>query len=77
MPKAFDVNEAGEDYQEKAGPMLTYDVQAAQADWAKAKEELGQETIELQLLTSDVGLFQTYSRIPQGRALRKIYQVSS
>ena len=36
--------------------MLTYDVQAAQADWAKAKEELGQETIELQLLTSDVGL---------------------
>ncbi len=47
MPKAFDVNKFGEDYQEKAGPMLTYDVQA-QADWAKAKEELGQETIELQ-----------------------------
>jgi len=56
VPKAFDVNESGEDYQEQAGPMLTYDVQAAQADWAKAKEELGQETIELQLLTSDVGL---------------------
>ena len=31
-------------------------MEAAQADWAKAKAALGKDTIELQLLTSDVGL---------------------
>ena len=56
VPKDFDVNEAGEDYQTAAGPMLEYNLEAAQADWAKAKATLGKDTIELQLLTSDVGL---------------------
>ena len=56
VPKDFDVNEAGEDYQTAAGPMLEYNLEAAQADWAKAKAALGKDTIELQLLTSDVGL---------------------
>lgn len=56
VPKDFDVNEAGEDYQTEAGPMLEYNLEAAQADWAKAKAALGKDTIELQLLTSDVGL---------------------
>ena len=53
VPKDFDVNE---DYQTAAGPMLEYNLEAAQADWAKAKAALGKDTIELQLLTSDVGL---------------------
>ena len=56
VPKDFDVNEAGEDYQTAAGPMLEYNLEAAQDDWAKAKAALGKDTIELQLLTSDVGL---------------------
>lgn len=56
VPKDFDVNEAGVDYQTAAGPMLEYNLEAAQADWAKAKAALGKDTIELQLLTSDVGL---------------------
>ena len=56
VPKDFDVNEAGEDYQTAAGPMLEYNLESAQADWAKAKAALGKDTIELQLLTSDVGL---------------------
>ena len=56
VPKDFDVNEAGEDYHTAAGPMLEYNLEAAQADWAKAKAALGKDTIELQLLTSDVGL---------------------
>ena len=56
VPKDFDVNEAGVDYQTEAGPMLEYNLEAAQADWAKAKAALGKDTIELQLLTSDVGL---------------------
>ena len=56
VPKDFDVNQAGEDYQTAAGPMLEYNLEAAQADWAKAKAALGKDTIELQLLTSDVGL---------------------
>lgn len=56
VPKDFDVNESGEDYQAVAGPMLAYNVEAAQADWEKAKQALGKDEIELQLLTSDVGL---------------------
>ncbi|MDO4432690.1 MAG: peptide ABC transporter substrate-binding protein [Aerococcaceae bacterium] len=56
VPQNFDIAEDGTDYRQAAGDMLTFNLEAAQADWAKAKEELGKETIELELLTSDVGL---------------------
>ena len=67
VPKDFDVNEAGEDYQTAAGPMLEYNLEAAQADWAKAKAALGKDTIELQLLTSDVGLSKRTSEFLQAQ----------
>src|SRR5690606_12061105 len=56
VPVGFDVNEEGVDFREDAGDLLTFDVEAAQADWAQAKEELGMEEIELELLVSDVDL---------------------
>ena len=56
VPKDFDVNAEGVDYQTAAGPMLEFNTEAAKADWEKAKKALGKDTIELQLLTSDVGL---------------------
>lgn len=56
VPVNFDVDADGKDYREESGDLLTYNIEAAQADWAKAKEELGKEKIELELLTSDVGL---------------------
>lgn len=56
VPREFAFNEAGEDYRDVAGDLLVYDVEAAQADWNTAKEELGFDTIELELLVSDVEL---------------------
>lgn len=56
VPADFDVNEDGVDFREEAGEVLPYNVEAAQADWEQAKEELGMDTIELELLVSDVDL---------------------
>lgn len=56
VPLNFDITKEGEDYRTQAGDLLTYDVKAAQEDWEKAKEQLGKDKIELELLTSDVGL---------------------
>ncbi|UUX34272.1 peptide ABC transporter substrate-binding protein [Fundicoccus culcitae] len=56
VPADFDVNEEGVDFREEAGDLLPYNVEAAQADWEQAKEELGMDTIELELLVSDVDL---------------------
>lgn len=56
VPREFAFNEAGEDYRDVAGDLLVYDVDAAQKDWNTAKEELGFDTIELELLVSDVEL---------------------
>lgn len=56
VPRDFDVNEAGEDYRDAKGDLLTYDVKAAQEDWKKGLEELGKDKLELELLTSDVDL---------------------
>lgn len=56
VPADFDVNEDGVDFREEAGEVLPYNVEAAQADWEQAKEELGRDTIELELLVSDVDL---------------------
>lgn len=56
VPADFDVNEDGVDFREEAGEVLPYNVEAAQADWEQAKEELGMDTIEIELLVSDVDL---------------------
>lgn len=56
VPRDFAFNEAGEDYRDVAGDLLVYNLEEAQADWNTAKEELGFDTIELELLVSDVEL---------------------
>ena len=56
VPVGFDVNEAEADFREEAGDLLTFDVETAQADWEQAKEELGMDEIEIELLVSDVDL---------------------
>lgn len=56
VPVGFDVNESDVDFRDEAGELLAYDVEAAQADWEQALEELGVEEVEIELLVSDVDL---------------------
>lgn len=56
VPKGFAENpETGKDYVEDRGDLLTYNVEEAQKELAQAKQELGMDTIEVTLLTSDAG----------------------
>jgi len=56
VPKGFAENpETGKDYVEDRGDLLTYNVEEAQKELALAKQELGMDTIEVTLLTSDAG----------------------
>ncbi|KHE68145.1 peptide ABC transporter substrate-binding protein [Halobacillus sp. BBL2006] len=45
--------ESGEDFREINGDLVEYNVDKAQELWSKAKEELGQDTIELNYLGGD------------------------
>lgn len=45
----------GKDFRESTGTYSVYDVALAQDYWTKAKQELGKETIELELLFDDDG----------------------
>lgn len=56
VPHNFDVSEDGVDFREQAGDVLTYNVEQAQQDWQEGLEELGVDSLELELLTSDVDL---------------------
>lgn len=54
IPAGYSSNpETDEDFRAENGDFLTYDVEAAQAEWEIAKKELGQTEIQLELLTSD------------------------
>jgi len=56
VPKGFAENpETGKDYVEDRGDLLSYNVEEAQKELAQAKQELGMDTIEVTLLTSDAG----------------------
>ena len=56
VPKGFAENpETGKDYVEDRGDLLSYNVEEAQKELAQAKKELGMDTIEVTLLTSDAG----------------------
>lgn len=56
VPVGFDVNEEGVDFRDAQGDILVYDVEQAQADWQAGLDELGVDSLELELLTSDVEL---------------------
>ncbi len=42
-----------EEFRDENGKLLTYDLDAAKEEWKKAKEELGKDTISLELLSAD------------------------
>ena len=56
VPVGFDVSEDGVDFRDEQGDILVYDVEQAQADWQAGLDELGVDSLELELLTSDVDL---------------------
>ncbi|MFB4168217.1 peptide ABC transporter substrate-binding protein [Virgibacillus sp. JSM 102003] len=54
VPKNFTpLPESGEDFREVSGDLVTYDLEKAKKLWEKGLEELGTDTIELELLTGD------------------------
>jgi len=54
VPKDFAKHpETGEDYREINGDMVTFDKEAAQEYWEKGLEEIGQDEVELELLSGD------------------------
>lgn len=56
VPAGFDVNEEGIDFRDAQGDILVYNVEQAQADWQAGLDELGVDSLQLELLTSDVDL---------------------
>jgi oligopeptide transport system substrate-binding protein len=53
MPKNFVQGPDGEDFRDANGDLLTYDLDAAKEAWTKAKEELGEDEVTLEILTGD------------------------
>lgn len=56
VPVGFDISEEGVDFRDEQGDVLVYNVEQAQADWQAGLDELGVDSLELELLTSDVDL---------------------
>ncbi|NCU18657.1 peptide ABC transporter substrate-binding protein [Pallidibacillus pasinlerensis] len=62
IPKDFVHVPGGGDFREENGDLATYDVDAAVEAWNKGLEELGVDSIELELLTGDSeGAVQTFN----------------
>ena len=54
VPADFAYNSATDkEYRKQAGDLLPYDKKKAQAEWALAKQELGQDELTLEVLSSD------------------------
>ena len=58
--------ETDQDFREENGDLLPYDLTAAQALWAQAKEELGQDEINLELLSADTAAAKKTIEFVQG-----------
>ncbi len=59
--------DTGEDFREENGDLLPYDLEAAQALWEEAKEELGQDEITLELLSADTAAAKKTIEFVQGQ----------
>lgn len=55
VPEGLASSPDGTDFREENGDLLTYNVEEAKKYWEKAKEELGIDSIDLELLTYDDG----------------------
>lgn len=68
IPAQFGSNpETGIDFREENGDLMTFDLEAAQAEWALALEELGTDTVEIELLTSDTDTSKSTSEYLQAQ----------
>lgn len=59
--------ESGIDFREENGDLMTFDLEAAQEEWALALEELGTDTVEIELLTSDTNTSKATSEYLQAQ----------
>ena len=68
VPKDFAKDpDSGEDFRDENGDLLPYNLDAAQKEWETAKQELGKETIELELLSADTALAKKTIEFVQGQ----------
>ncbi len=68
IPSQFGSNpETGIDFREENGDLITFDLEAAQEEWALALEELGTDTVEIELLTSDTDTSKSTSEYLQAQ----------
>ncbi|CZQ95062.1 peptide ABC transporter substrate-binding protein [Trichococcus collinsii] len=66
VPSNYAYNpETKEDFRAENGDLSVSDIEAAQAEWELAKAELGIETLEIELLTSDADTSKTTSEFLQ------------
>jgi len=66
VPSSYAYNpETKEDFRAENGDLSVTDIEAAQAEWELAKTELGIETLEIELLTSDADTSKTTSEFLQ------------
>lgn len=59
--------DTGEDFREENGDLLPYNLEAAQALWEEAKEEIGQDEITLELLSADTAAAKKTIEFVQGQ----------
>lgn len=68
VPANFAKNpDTGEDFRKENGDLLPYNIKEAQANWNKAKEELGKDKIELELISADSAIAKKTIEFVQGQ----------
>ncbi|HBC4419385.1 TPA: peptide ABC transporter substrate-binding protein [Enterococcus faecalis] len=68
VPANFAKNpDTGEDFRKENGDLLPYNIKEAQANWTKAKEELGKDKIELELISADSAIAKKTIEFVQGQ----------
>lgn len=68
VPKDFAKDpDSGEDFREENGDLLPYDLEAAKKEWALAKQELGKDQIELELMSADSAIAKKTIEFVQGQ----------
>lgn len=68
VPKDFAKDpDSGEDFREENGDLLPYDLEAAKKEWELAKQELGKDEIELELMSADSAIAKKTIEFVQGQ----------
>jgi len=67
VPQGLAVSPEGKDFREGTGTYNSYDLEVAAAAWEKAKQELGKDTFEVELLTYDNESSRRISEYMQGQ----------